>query len=120
MNLRIVSIERDGSVRLEVDGPITSDSFAAASDNPLEGLLGGEWWRHHLLLDMSRADYLDSAGVGWLINCHRALTVHGGTMALHSVPAKALRILQTLKIDSILPLAQNEAAARKVLKKEAA
>lgn len=119
MNLRIVSIERDGSVRMAVDGPITSESFTSA-DNPLEQLLGGEWWRHHLLLDLSKADHVDSAGVGWLINCHKAMTLHGGSMVLHSVQPKAMRILQTLKIDTIVPLAQNEPAARKAMRKEAA
>ena len=121
MNLRMVSIESDGSVRIAADGPITSTCFQSPADNnPLQLLLGAGWARHRVMLDMARADHIDSCALGWLINCHREFEENHGLLVLHSVQPKVLRILKTLKLDTIIPMVDNELAALNVRWKEAA
>jgi anti-anti-sigma factor len=122
MGLRIICIDDGGAVRLASDGPITSDMFFTAGvDNPLEALLGAAWSRHRVLLDLRQTEYIDSSAVGWLLNSHKAFVGAGGRLVLHSVQPKVRRILTTLRIDAVVPLAEDEPAARLVLnQKEAA
>ena len=118
MALRMVCIDDSGTVRLAADGPIMSGNFASASDHPLETLLGVAWARHRVLLDLDKADYIDSHAVGWLLNCHRAFAAGGGRLVLHSVQPKVRRILTTLRVDAVLPLAADEASAQSLLQKK--
>src|SRR4051812_12471615 len=111
MILRTISIEKDGSVRIAADGPLTCRSFRGAGDNPLQTLLGNGWSRRTVLLDLRRADYFDSFALGWLINCHRELSTNGGLLLLHSASAKVIQFLRLLKLESILPVYENESAA---------
>jgi len=109
--LRIVSIDNDPSIRIAVDGPLTSENVVASPAETLGALLGAGWARHRIVVDMSKADHIDSSAIGWLLNCHRALESAGGSMVLHSVQPNVLRILRMLKIESILPIVEDEEAA---------
>jgi anti-anti-sigma factor len=115
MTLRIVSIDNHPSIRLAVDGPMTSDSLPAGPTEMLGSLLGGGWASHRILLDLGKADHIDSSAIGWLLNCHKALESGGGAMVLHSVHPNVARVLKMLKIDCILPIADNEQAANDML-----
>lgn len=112
MILRTISIDNDGSVRIAADGPLTARSFKGAGDNPLQALLGNGWSRRKILLDLRRADYFDSFALGWLINCHRELSNGGGLLLLHSASPKVIQFLRLLKLESILPIYENENSAR--------
>lgn len=118
MALRMVCIDENGTVRLATDGPVTSGNFASASDNPLETLLGSAWARHRVLLDMEKADYIDSHAVGWMLDCHKAFAAGGGRLVLHSVQPKVRRILTVLRVDAVLPMADDQAAGESFLKKK--
>jgi len=112
MILRTVSIDIDGCVRVAADGPLTCRSLKGAGDNPLQTLLGNGWSRRKVLLDLRRADYFDSFALGWLINCHRELSTNGGLLLLHSASHKIIQFLRLLKLESILPIYENENSAR--------
>jgi anti-anti-sigma factor len=119
MNLRVVSIDRDGTVRIAADGPITSDNLDLDAGNPLEALLGVGWPRHKILFDLDKTEHIDSAGIGWLINCRKELDDNGGAMVLHSLQTKVLKILKVLKIETVHTFASDESAARAVMIGEA-
>lgn len=121
MGLRMVCIDDGSVVRLASDGPITSCNFASAVDNPFQTLLGAAWAKHRILLDLRQTDYIDSSAVGWLLNSHRAFTAGGGRLVLHSLHPKVRRILTTLRVDAVVPLADDEISAQYLLlNKEAA
>lgn len=121
MGLRMICIDDGGTVRLASDGPITTSSFASAADNPLQTLLGAAWSKHRVLLDLHETDYIDSSAIGWLLNSHRGFANGGGRLVLHSVQPKVRRILAVLRVDAVIPLAEDEASAQSLLvAKEAA
>jgi len=120
MILRTISIDKDGSARIAADGPLTCRTFKGAGDNPLATLLGNGWSRRKILLDLRKAEYFDSFALGWLINCHRELSSSGGILLLHSASTKVIQFLRLLKLESILPIYDNENAARATFARNAA
>ena len=112
MKLSLVSIERDGVIRVASEGNITSADFQADGPNPLHALLGQTWSSNRVLLNFDRTNYIDSTAIGWLISCHKEFRANGGTLVVHSVQPQVRQVLDLLKIGKVVPLAENEAAAR--------
>jgi hypothetical protein len=53
MKLSLVSIEKDGVVRVASDGNITCEDFRVADGkNPVEGVLGQTWSNNRVLLNL--------------------------------------------------------------------
>jgi anti-anti-sigma factor len=112
MKLSMVSIEKDGVVRVRAEGTITTVDFPADGKNPIQDLLGENWATNRVLLDLSRTSYIDSSAIGWLINTQKELKAHGGRIAVHSIQPAVMQILRVLRIEKVLPLVEDEAAAR--------
>jgi anti-anti-sigma factor len=115
MKLSMVSIDKDGIVRIRADGSITSADLLADAKNPLEALVGTNWSNTRLMLDLSKVHYIDSSAIGWLINSHKELKDHGGRIVAHSIQPAVMQVLKLLKIEQVVAMADNEAAARSVL-----
>jgi len=84
MKLSMVSIDKDGIVRVAAEGNITSADFPADGKNPLETLLGLTWSNTRLLLNLSKTSYIDSSAIGWLIGTTRAFRDAGGRFVIHN------------------------------------
>jgi anti-anti-sigma factor len=112
MKLTLVSIEKDGIIRVAADGNITTADFAASGKNPLEALLGMTWFTNRVLLNLDRTDYIDSSAIGWLIGCQKAFKDGGGMLVVHSVQPAVKQILDVLKIGRVVPLVADETEAR--------
>ncbi len=112
MKLTLVSIEKDGIIRVATEGNITTSDFEAGGKNPLEAALGQTWFTNRVLLNMERTDYIDSSAIGWLIGCHKSFKDGGGVLIVHSVQPSVKQILDVLKIGRVVPLAKDEAEAR--------
>jgi len=112
MKLNLLSFEKEGYIKLAAEGNITTADFSSDGKNPLEGVLGANWSKHRVLLDLKHTTYVDSSAVGWLINCHKGFKSGGGMMVVHSIPTKVEQVFSLLKIGKVLPLAADEAAAR--------
>jgi anti-anti-sigma factor len=115
MKLTLVSIEKEGLIRAATDGNITAGDFSPAGKNPLETLLGLTWANTRLLLDLSKTTYIDSSAIGWLISTSRAFRDGGGAFVIHSVQPAVRQIMDVLRIGRVVPIADDEPAARKVL-----
>jgi anti-anti-sigma factor len=110
--MRLNLLPGDGMItRLECAEDLTLLEVHAAGD-ALAGLLGPGCYARTVLLDLGRASYIDSAGVGWLVMCHKRFRDAGGCLVLHSLPPLAVHVFAILGLDSVLHLAGNEAAAR--------
>lgn len=112
MKLSLVSIDKQGLIRLAAEENITSADFEVDNPNPLSKLMGDAWSGNRVLLDFARVTYIDSSAIGWLITCQRAFKQAGGTFILHTIQPHVRQILDVLKMGKILSLAENESAAQ--------
>ena len=112
MKLTLVSIEKDGIIRVAADGNITTADFDASGKNPLEALLGITWFTNRVLLSLDRTDYIASSAIGWLIGCQKVFKDGGGVLIVHSVQPAVKQILDVLKIGRVVPLVADETEAR--------
>lgn len=95
---------------LQCAGKITMP--AAADQQHFEELLGPDGFRKKVLLNLVRAEYIDSSGVSWLIQNHRRFKDAGGRLVVHDIPPLVNQVLQLLKIQRVLDLASDEPSAR--------
>jgi len=115
MKLTLAGIERDGFVKLSVDGPITAGDFSADGKNPIESTLGPTWYTFRVLLDLKAVNYIDSSAIGWLIGSQKIFREHQGGFAVYHIQPAVKQVLDLLKVGRVVPLCDNEAAARTAL-----
>ncbi|MEM1012272.1 MAG: STAS domain-containing protein [Planctomycetota bacterium] len=109
-----MSIERDGIVKIATSGNITSADIDPAGDNPLSGVIGQNWSGSRILLDMGDTQYIDSSAVGWLIGSHKKVADGGGTFVVYEVQPAVRQVLDLLKVGRVVPIVDDEAAAKEV------
>jgi anti-anti-sigma factor len=56
----------------------------------------------HLVVDLSECDAVDAAGIGFLVDAHRAVWRDGGRMSLQGVSPRVHRILEIARVDRVL------------------
>jgi anti-anti-sigma factor len=114
MKLSLVAIDKEGFIRVATDGNITSATFNGDSSGKalMESTLGNTWASNRVLLDMSKTHYVDSTAIGWLISCNKQFKANGGQLVIHSVQPAVRQVLELLKIGKVVPIVEDEAAAR--------
>jgi anti-anti-sigma factor len=90
---------------------VTLLDFTAGKE-PLELLLGNDAYTRRVLLNLEQTSFIDSAGVGWLVRCHKHFQQGGGKLVLHSIPPMVNHVFQLLKLGSILHITEDEATAK--------
>ena len=99
-----------GLTHVQCDGEITQHALWE-NDNPLDKVLGDAGYAGKVLVDLEKVAYIDSAGVGWFIGCHKQFREAGGMLVLHSIPVQVNQIFQLLQMHKVLHLAKDAAAA---------
>jgi anti-anti-sigma factor len=120
MKINLVSIEKEGMIRLATDGAITAGDFDSSGVNPLQGLLGQNWATMRVLVNFEKTDYIDSSAIGWLIGTSKSLKTAGGAIVIYNVQPAVKQILEVLKVGRVVPMADDENAAREALNGAAA
>jgi anti-anti-sigma factor len=110
MKLTIRS-QDDSVVRLSCEGAIRQIPLAPGHD-PLEELLGADAFRRRVLVDLEKADFIDSSGIGWMIVCQKHFVQAGGKLVFHSAPPLVQQVFDLLQLQRVLNVAADEAAAR--------
>jgi anti-sigma B factor antagonist len=64
-----------------------------------------------VLIDLSKVSRIDSTGLGVLMNCYCHAVKNAGALKLLNADAPVRRVLSVTKIDSVLQLFEDEAAA---------
>jgi anti-sigma B factor antagonist len=64
-----------------------------------------------VLIDLSRVSRIDSTGLGVLMNCYCHAVKNAGALKLLRADAPVRRVLSVTKIDSLLPIFEDEAVA---------
>ena len=97
-------------VRIGALGRISAHNAEAETD-PLPTLAGAEGYARKVLLSLERVEFIDSAGIGWLLASHKRFKKAGGMLVLHSIPEQIMLTIKLLRLNSILNLAEDDAAA---------
>ena len=119
MKLTITSIEKDGIIRVACDGSILADDFPADAKNPMAQLLGDTWSANRVILNLDKTHFIDSYAIGWLINTTKEFKAHGGALVIYGVRTQVRKLLELLKIEKVVPMADTEATARSLISKGA-
>ncbi|MEM6749744.1 MAG: STAS domain-containing protein [Planctomycetota bacterium] len=109
---------RDDGVRVVLAvGDLTGQALGLADEtHPLAKALGRKWAAQRVVVDLSEAQYIDSAAIGWLLDAKRETAAAGGRFVLQSPQPRVLQVLQTLQVDRALPIGlSREAAAQLAL-----
>jgi anti-anti-sigma factor len=114
MKLSLVAIDKEGFIRCATDGNITAAAFDGDTSGKalMEATLGQTWSANKVVLDMSKTNYIDSTAVGWLISANKQFKANGGQFVIHSVQPAVRQVLDLLKIGKVVPIVDDEAAAR--------
>lgn len=102
--------EESGVYHLAAEGEATVLDFSVNRPSPFEQILGPAWASRRVLLDMERLAYLDSSAIGWLITSQKAFRGAGGFLAMHSLQPQVRNLLNMLKLDRIVPMADHAEA----------
>jgi anti-anti-sigma factor len=71
--------------------------------------------RKPVVLDMSGVEFLGSLGIGLLVRCAVSLQRMGARFVLFGCQPLVKKSLETTKVNSVLPMADTEAAALQVI-----
>ncbi|MBA4018571.1 MAG: hypothetical protein C0483_15505 [Pirellula sp.] len=83
-----------GAVVIRAEGPIAPDSPEQFSDALVE-LVGPQIYTRKLRINLSESDFISSAGIGGLLQCHKQFRENGGELVVHA-PSRTIR--QTLDL----------------------
>ena len=116
--MRLIHLFTDDQiVGLRCEGQIALAYLKPGVDH-LEHAAGPTVYSQRVLIDLEKTTYIDSAGIGWLMTCHKRFTTSGGRMILHSIPPLIRQTFDQLKLFHIFALAADEADARKAAQKD--
>lgn len=116
-------------VRLLSDDGDVLRLAAAASPTPtdfvpdlrlFDELLGPDGYTRKVLLSLAEITIIDTFGMSWLLIVHKRFCQAGGRLVLHSIRPAVMQFLQVVRFELVLYLAEDEAAAVKLLRSEGA
>jgi anti-anti-sigma factor len=116
MKLTLVSNENE-IARILNEGDITQMDFRAGTDL-VEKLLGEDGYSCKVLLSLEQTPFIDSAGFGWLMMCHKNFRNNGGKLVIHSIPPTIAQVLKLMGMSDILNLAADATEAEAVARGE--
>jgi anti-anti-sigma factor len=85
-----------------VQGSLDATSVTTLKDDFEALALAGD----DVVLDLSKTDFLDSSGVGAIVFLYKRLSAAGGRLELQGVDGQPLRLLEFLRVTSVVPVRQ--------------
>ena len=113
MELRVLSDDED-VLHLEVLGRNVQSESPPSLESFIE-LLGPRGFARRVVLSLGESRFIDSAGLSWMVVCHKRFCQGGGKLVLHSITAEIFELLKMMRLDLALYLADDEAAARELV-----
>ncbi len=101
--------EKKGVVILEIAGQVTSGGDDTMLQEAIDTLVASG--RTRILVNLSKVDFMDSAGVGELVASHRMVERFGGKLKILSASPKVRSSLSTAKLLPIFEVFEDEAEA---------
>lgn len=100
----------DGDVVVVACEGEVSQIRSTTDGNPLGLALGGGRSNRKVILDMDKAEWMDSSGISWLVVSHKNYN-----LALCRLPDQVRQTLKFCKMDRIFRIADTERDARELL-----
>jgi len=88
---------QEGERILQLNGPVTIRTLFALRDT-----VRGEKTAKTLILDFSQVPYVDSAGVGVIVNAHVSCVNSGRRLVLVAVQDRIRALMKTTRVDEVL------------------
>jgi anti-sigma B factor antagonist len=99
--LRIDVSVSDGTATAVVSGELDLTSADSLQDRVRETIEAGS---RAVRLDLGGLAFVDSTGLGSLVQCHRAAGELGVQFELTNVPDRVLRLMEITKLTELLPI----------------
>ena len=109
MEMKLVSDDGD-VLRLKMVGPVVR-SEAAPDLEPFEKLLGPPAYRRNVLVSLAEITFVDSSCLSWLVILHKRFCQGGGSFVVHSFQPELMDILELVRFEEVLYVAEDEKAA---------
>ncbi len=110
----LIKSQENGLTLVEATGEISQKRLAAQTE-PLNELLGEDCYRGKVLLDLHAVEAIDSSGIGWLLSSQKKFRTAGGLLVLHSLSPFARDLMRILNMQLVFKMAEDEAAARRLV-----
>ena len=100
-NLEIVPAQgaHEGERILQLNGPLTISTLFGLRDT-----LRAEKAARTVILDFSQVPYVDSAGVGAIVNAHVSLLNSGRRLVLVAVQDRITTLMKVTRVDEVLTI----------------
>jgi anti-anti-sigma regulatory factor len=95
--------------------PVIRQRLSQDGELNLDELMGPGGHGRSALLSMADVGLVDSRRIGWLMAAHKRFGEEGGKLVLYSVRLRARETLAFLRLDRVLHIAEDEAAAAALL-----
>ncbi len=102
-----------GCLILRLKGPALSEQEAASVLSDLNADAPSQNWR--VALDLTRVEFLASAGIGALISMHRACSGAGGDMVMFGVNDNLDGVFKVTKMNKFFTITKDQPKALKKL-----
>ena len=116
MELKLVSDEGD-LLRLKMVGPVVR-SDTPPDLKPLERLLGSKGYARDVLVSLADITFVDSCCLSWLVILHKRFCAAGGAFVVHSFQPELMDILELVRFEEVLYVAEDEKAALALLRRD--
>ena len=116
--MKLTQVSDDGDVRrLRVTGRVVQVDTSSDLEQ-IGQLLGSHGYARNVVLSLMETEFIDSTGLGWLLACHKKFYEAGGKLVIHSIPPGTLDTLKIMRLQVVLHLAEDEAAALALVRGE--
>jgi hypothetical protein len=97
------------------DRRTSAESLSLDDVESFDELLGPGVCSGQVALSLANLDRVETGRIGWLMDADRRFREEGGKLVVHSVWPLMMDALRFLRLDRVLHVADNEAAARRLL-----
>ena len=105
-----ISVRKVGPATiLDLDGPLKLGEAEQAFREAIQELV--DTGTTHVAVNLSGVTELDSSGIGVLVRAYSTLKRAGGKCTYYAPSKRVQQILKMVRLDAILDLAEDEAAA---------
>jgi len=118
MNLTANIRQADPIVILDISGRIVLGEETAALRSLLNDLLGKG--HNKILFNLGEVDYIDTAGLGFLISALAGVRKQGGELKLLKLTQKVQDVMQITKLYTVFDIFDDETTARRAFGQSAA
>lgn len=116
MNLSIESKSAD-ACHMAHTGRLTYHNVNGHGDE-LAKLLGEANYHSKVLLSLKHTDFIDSSGIGWLLEVDKKIRNAGGKLVLHSIPTEIQNVFGLMNLSKVLKLAKDKQHAFEIAEGE--